>query len=83
MSISNPLKKEQVARASGNFYIRRFYMNEIQVFQNQQFGAVRVIEEDGKVLFCGNDVARALGYTRPGKAIIDHCKGVLKRNAWV
>ena len=25
-------------------------------------------------------MARALGYSRPGKAIIDHCKGVLKRD---
>ena len=58
-------------------------MNEMQVFQNQQFGEVRVIEEDGKVLFCGNDVARALGYAVPRKALFDHCKGVLKRNAWV
>ena len=46
---------------AGIFIIRRFYMNEMQVFQNQQFGEVRVIEEDGKVLFCGSDVARALG----------------------
>ena len=36
---------------------------------------------DGEtLLFCGSDVARALGYARPGKAIIDHCKGVLKRD---
>ena len=55
-------------------------MNDIRVFQNQQFGQVRTIEEDGKVLFCGNDVARALGYTNPRKALADHCKGVTKRD---
>ena len=55
-------------------------MNNLQVFRNEQFGEVRTIEEDGKILFCGSDCAKALGYSRPGKAIIDHCKGVLKRD---
>lgn len=54
-------------------------MNEIQVFQNGEFGNVRTLEEDGKVLFCGNDVARALGFERPKDAIHDHCKGAVKR----
>ena len=58
-------------------------MNEMQVFQNQQFGEVRVIEEDGKVLFCGNDVAKALGYSNPRDAISRHCRGVVKRDTWV
>lgn len=40
---------------------------------------VRVIEENGKVLFCGKDVALALGYTKPRNAISAHCKGALKR----
>lgn len=53
---------------------------EMTVFQNAQFGEIRTLDENGKVLFCGNDVAKALGYARPGKAIIDHCKGVLKRD---
>ena len=54
--------------------------SDMQIFKNEQFGEVRMIEENGKPLFCGSDVARALGYARPGKAIIDHCKGVLKRD---
>lgn len=53
---------------------------EMTVFQNAQFGEIRTMDENGKVLFCGNDIAKALGYARPGKAIIDHCKGVLKRD---
>ena len=52
----------------------------MQIFQNEEFGQVRVIQEEGKYLFCGADVAKALGYARPSKAIIDHCKGVLKRD---
>lgn len=54
-------------------------MNELQVFQNEKFGQVRTIEEEGKILFCGSDVARALGYARPNEAIAKHCKGTLKR----
>ena len=54
--------------------------NKMQIFQNEEFGQIRVIQEDGKYLFCGADVAKALGYARPSKAVIDHCKGVLKRD---
>ena len=54
-------------------------MNNLQVFRNEQFGEVRTIEEGGKILFCGSDCAKALGYTNPSKALGDHCKGVTKR----
>ena len=54
-------------------------MNEIQIFSNPDFGEVRTIKENGAVLFCGSDVAKALGYTNPSKALSDHCKGVTKR----
>lgn len=50
-------------------------MNEIQIFRNDQFGEIRTLEENGAVLFCGSDVAKALGYTNPSKALSDHCKG--------
>lgn len=53
--------------------------NKMQVFNNPEFGEVRTIEENGAVLFCGSDVAKALGYTNPSKAINDHCKGITKR----
>ena len=55
-------------------------MNDIQIFNNPDFGEVRTMEENGAVLFCGSDVAKALGYAVPRKALFDHCKGVLKRN---
>lgn len=54
--------------------------NEIQVFNNAAFGEIRIIMEDGKPLFCGKDVADALGYTNHRKALADHCKGVTKRD---
>lgn len=56
-------------------------MNDIQIFENSDFGTVQTYTENDKTYFCGKDVAMALGYTNPNKAIIDHCKidGVTKR----
>lgn len=51
-------------------------MVDMQIFANADFGSIRTIEQDGKVLFCGRDIAAALGYTNPIKALADHCKGV-------
>ena len=58
-------------------------MNEIQIFQNQEFGAIRTLSnEQGEPLFCANDVAEALGYKLARKAVQDHVDrdDVLKRN---
>lgn len=52
--------------------------NEIEIFKNEEFGEVRTIEVDGKVLFCGSDVAKALGYARPNDAMSAHCRGTVK-----
>lgn len=54
-------------------------MSDIQLFRNPEFGEVRILEEDGEILFCGSDVAKTLGYTNPSKALSDHCRGVTKR----
>jgi anti-repressor protein len=55
--------------------------NGMQVFKNEEFGQVRVIDEGGKTLFCGADVAQALGYSNFRDAIRRHCKGVVKRDS--
>lgn len=55
-------------------------MNDLQTFTSERFGSVRILEEDGKVLFCGSDVAKALGYSNPRKAVRDHCRGGTKRS---
>lgn len=55
-------------------------MNELQIFNNEEFGEVRMAEINGKPYFVATDVATALGYTNPRKAISDHCKGVTKRD---
>ena len=52
---------------------------DIQVFNNEQFGALRTYEEDGQILFCGKDVAASLGYKNTNDAMKKHCKGVAKR----
>lgn len=53
--------------------------NEIQSFTNPEFGEIRTICEDDKVLFCGSDVAKSLGYDQPHKAIDRHCRYGTKR----
>ena len=50
-------------------------MTDIQKFTNDEFGTIRTVEQDGKVMFCGKDVATALGYTNPNKALRDHTRG--------
>lgn len=56
--------------------------NEVTVFQNEQFGQVRTIDENGKIYFCGRDAAKALGYSDTVNALRQHCKkdGVVKHH---
>lgn len=54
-------------------------MTDLQTFTNAAFGKVRILYEDGKPLFCGTDVCKALGYKNQSKALNDHCRGVTKR----
>ena len=49
--------------------------NTIIPFTSDEFGTIRTVEQDGKVMFCGKDVATALGYTNPNKALRDHTRG--------
>ena len=50
-------------------------MNELKIFEHPKFGNIRTVTEEGRTLFCGKDVAEALGYSDPKKAIARHCKG--------
>lgn len=54
---------------------------EIQIFNNPSFGQIRTLEENGAVLFCGADVAAALGYARPNDAVSRHCRATVKRSS--
>lgn len=47
-------------------------MNEIMIFNNPEFGSIRTVEIDGEPWMVGKDVAAALGYSNPRKALDDH-----------
>ena len=48
-------------------------MNEMMTFRNVEFGTIRTMSnEQGEPLFCAKDVAEALGYDQPRKAIDRH-----------
>ena len=47
-------------------------MNELQVFTNPEFGAVRTMLIDDEPWAVGKDIAVALGYSNPRKALSDH-----------
>ena len=53
-------------------------MQEVKIFENTDFGAVRVTEINGKPYFMANDIARCLGYKRVADAVTAHCKGSVK-----
>lgn len=46
--------------------------NAIKIFENEEFGQIRIIEKDGEPWLVGKDVAEILGYTNTPKAIRDH-----------
>lgn len=50
--------------------------SDLQVFTNDAFGTIRTVEYEGKVYFCGRDVAAALRYKDPVNAIKQHGRGV-------
>lgn len=52
--------------------------NELKIFENEAFGKVRVIERNNEPWFVGKDVAEALGYSQPAKAIREHVKDTHK-----
>lgn len=47
-------------------------MNELQIFENEEFGAIRTVTIDCEPWFVGKDVAEALGYADQNKAIAMH-----------
>ncbi len=57
-------------------------MNELKIFNNKEFGSIRTVVIENEPWFVGKDVAEALGYSNPRKAMGDHVddedKGVTK-----
>lgn len=54
-------------------------MNEMQVFQNSEFGSLGVLEINGKPHFPATAYAKILGYAKPHNAIAQHCRYSLKQ----
>ena len=54
-------------------------MTDLQTFTNAAFGKVRILYENGKPLFCGTDVCKALGYSNQWDALKRHCRYLVKR----
>ena len=46
-------------------------MNDIQIFNNPEFGSVRTLDDNGVILFCANDVARALKNRKQLKDVLN------------
>ena len=53
-------------------------MNDLTIFSNERFGRIRTVLIDGVVWFVGKDVAAALGYSNPRKALADHVEEIDK-----
>lgn len=53
-------------------------MNDLQVFESNEFGKLGVMLIDGKPYFPATACAKVLGYSNPQDAIRTHCKGVRK-----
>ena len=47
-------------------------MNELQIFNSEEFGDIRTVTIDNEPWFVGKDVAEALGYKKPENAIANH-----------
>ncbi|WP_455789122.1 BRO-N domain-containing protein [Clostridium butyricum] len=52
--------------------------NQLQIFNNEQFGKIRTVEIDNKPYFIAVDIAKALGYKDTTNAIKQHCRWVVK-----
>ena len=47
-------------------------MNEIQIFENEEFGRIRTLLIDGEPWFIGKDVTEILGYAKARNAVTAH-----------
>lgn len=56
-------------------------MENIQVFNNSEFGDIRTIQLNNETYFVGRDVANALGYSKARNAIAIHVSDDDKKDA--
>ena len=48
---------------------------EVEIFKSDEFGSIRTMIIEDELHFVGRDVAAALGYANPTKAVRTHCLG--------
>ena len=53
-------------------------MNNLKIFENVEFGQIRMVIIDGKPYAVGVDVAAILGYGNSRDAVLRHCRSVVK-----
>lgn len=51
---------------------------QIYLFENEEFGNIRILDVENKPYFVAADVAKALGYINTSDAIKQHCRWVVK-----
>lgn len=56
---------------------------ELTVFKNEEFGKIRAYVDGGEIYFVAVDVAEALGYSNPRKAVMDNCKKEFVRSIFI
>lgn len=56
-------------------------MENIQVFNNSEFGDIRTVQLNNETYFVGRDVANALGYSKARNAIAIHVSDDDKKDA--
>ena len=54
--------------------------NQIQLFQNQEFGKIRAVDIDGQPWFIGKDITKVLGYENGSRDINRHVDKADRRN---
>lgn len=58
-------------------------MNELQIFNNEEFGNIRTVTIDNEPWFVGKDVAEALGYSKSRNALSMHVSDEDKKEALI
>lgn len=58
-------------------------MNELQIFNSEEFGDIRTITIDNEPWFVGIDVAKSLGYANPKNAVPKHVSEEDKLNTQI
>lgn len=53
-------------------------VQNLEVFENEEFGQVRATSINGEPWFVGKDIAQVLGYVNASKAVSTHCKHIRK-----